>query len=157
MKKKHPNQWPLQKNQPNQPTEPGRPEWDTVWMDFAKNIARRSPDPTFKVGCCIVTNANCNVLSIGYNGDHKGGSNERESMEPGHSGFIHAEINALIKLDYNNPKPKTMFLTLSPCRQCAKAIINGGIQRVVYLVKYRDTTGIQLLYEKGVEVCEYGH
>lgn len=78
-------------------------------------------------------------------------------MEPGHSGFIHAEINALIKLDYNNPKPKTLFLTLSPCRQCAKAIINGGIQRVVYLVKYRDTTGIQLLYEKGVEVCEYGH
>ena len=32
-----------------------RPKWDTVWMDFAKNIARRSPDPTFKVGCCIVT------------------------------------------------------------------------------------------------------
>ncbi len=132
-----------------------RPKWDTIWIDFAKNISRRSSDPTFKVGCCIVTSDNCQVLSIGYNGDHKGGSNKRESPDPGCSGFIHAEINALIKLDYNNPKSKTMYLTLSPCRQCAKAIINGGIQRVVYLIKYRDISGIELLHEKGVEVCEY--
>ena len=108
-----------------------RPKWDEIWMDFAGNIARRSPDPNFKVGCCIVSQDNCQVLAIGYNGDHKGGTNERESLEPGGSGFIHAEINALIKLDYNNPKKKTLYITLSPCKQCAKAIINGGIDRVV--------------------------
>ena len=119
-------------------------------MDFASNIARRSPDPNFKVGCCIVSQDNCQVLAIGYNGDHKGGTNCRESLEPGCSGFIHAEINALIKLDYNNPKKKTLYITLSPCRQCAKAIINGGIDRVVYRDIYRDTSGIDLLKEHNI-------
>ena len=133
-------------------THSSRPDWDEIWMDFAKNIARRSPDPNFKVGCCIVTQDNHQVLSIGYNGDHKGGPNERESLEPGKSGFIHAEINALIKLDYNNPKPKTMYLTLSPCKHCAKAIINGGISKIVYLYTYRDASGLELLKKHGVEV-----
>jgi len=132
-----------------------RPNWDTVWIDFAGNIARRSSDPNFKVGCCIVTEDNCQVLAIGYNGDHKGGTNERDSMEPGCSGFIHAEINALIKLDYNNPKKKTLFITLSPCRQCAKAIINGGIDRVVYKDVYRDTSGIELLREHKIKTNHY--
>ena len=127
-----------------------RPRWDDVWVEFAGTISQRSSDPAFKVGCCIVTQDNCQVLAIGYNGDHKGGTNERESMDPGCSGFIHAEINALIKLDYNNPKKKTMYLTLSPCRQCAKAIINGGIDRVVFRDVYRDTTGIDLLQEHNI-------
>lgn len=132
-----------------------RPVWDEIWMDFAVNISRRSPDPNFKVGCCIVTKDNCQVLSIGYNGDQKGGSNTRESLEPGHSGFIHAEINALIKLDYNNPKEKILYITLSPCEHCAKAIINGGISKVVYLDPYRDLSGITLLEAHGVIVERY--
>ena len=134
-----------------------RTNWDTIWIDFAQNISRRSADPNFKVGCCIVTQDNCQVLSIGYNGDHKGGSNERESMEHGKSGFIHAEINALIKMDYNNPKPKTLYITLSPCKECAKAIINGGIKRVVYLNEYRDMSGIELLSQNGIEVSAFGY
>ncbi len=132
-----------------------RPSWDEVWINFSKNISRRSSDPSFKVGCCIVTKDNCQVLSVGYNGDQKGGSNCRESMDPGHSGFIHAEINALIKLDYNNPKDKILYITLSPCRQCAKAIINGGIKEVVYLDEYRDKSGIDLLKSSGVKVRQY--
>ena len=131
---------------------PTRPEWDKIWTDFARLISTRSTDPTFQVGCCIVTQDNTQVLAIGYNGDHKGGPNKRESMEPGHSGFIHAEINALIKLDYNNPKPKKMYLTLSPCRHCAKAIVNGGIQEVIYLEEYRDKSGIELLKSAGIKV-----
>ena len=129
-----------------------RPSWDQVWMAFAHNISRRSSDPSFKVGCCIVTYDNTQVLAIGYNGDHKGGPNIRESIDPGCSGFIHAEINALIKLDYNNPKQKSMYLTLSPCKQCAKAIINGGINRVVYSAVYRDTSGIDLLKRHNIQV-----
>ena len=134
---------------------PTRPEWDKIWTDFAKLISTRSTDPTFQVGCCIVTQDNTQVLAIGYNGDHKGGPNERESMEPGHSGFIHAEINALIKMDYNNPKKKTIYLTLSPCKSCCKAIINGGIDRVVYTTEYRETSGIELLQKAGIEVVYY--
>ena len=132
-----------------------RPSWDNIWMDFAGLISQRSSDPSFKVGCCIVSQDNCQVLAIGYNGDHKGGTNDRESMEPGCSGFIHAEINALIKLDYNNPKRKTLYITLSPCRQCAKAIINGGIDRVVFRDLYRDTSGIDLLSDHKIETIHY--
>ena len=129
-----------------------RPEWNSIWMDFAHSIARRSYDPRFQVGSVVVTEDNSQVLAIGYNGDHKGGPNEVDSDEPGKSGFIHAEINALIKLDYNNPKPKKLYLTLSPCIQCARAIINGGIKKVFFDVSYRDLSGIELLKQNGVEV-----
>jgi len=131
-----------------------RPSWDGIWMNFAETIATRSYDPQFQVGSVIVTEDNCQVLAVGYNGNHKGGPNERESEVPGQSGFIHAEINALIKLDYNNPKNKKMYLTLSPCRMCAKAIINGGIKKVFYRTAYRDMSGVELLLQNGVEVLQ---
>ena len=124
-------------------------------MDFAKTIARRSYDPRHQVGAVVVTEDNCQVLSIGYNGNYAGGPNEVESTEPGASGMIHAEINALIKLDYNNPKNKKLYLTLSPCRACAKAIVNSGIAEVVYDNQYRDTSGIELLSAAGVTVRQY--
>ena len=123
-----------------------RPSWDEVWSSFANIIAKRSIDPRFKVGAVIVTEDNTQVLSIGYNGDQAGGSNEVESLEPGQSGCIHAEINALIKLDFNNPKKKKMYVTLSPCKMCAKAIVNANISEVVYIEKYRDDSGILLLH-----------
>ena len=132
-----------------------RPAWDDVWMDFAKTIARRSYDPRHQVGAVVVTEDNCQVLSIGYNGNYAGGPNEVESTEPGASGMIHAEINALIKLDYNNPKNKKLYLTLSPCRACAKAIVNSGIAEVIYDEQYRDTNGIELLSAAGVTVRQY--
>ncbi len=133
-----------------------RPEWNKIWVEFAHSIARRSYDPRFQVGSVIVTEDNSQVLAIGYNGDHKGGPNQVDSTEPGKSGFIHAEINALIKMDYNNPKPKKMYLTLSPCVQCARAIINGGIKKVFFDVSYRDLSGIELLKQNGVEVVCLG-
>lgn len=129
-----------------------RPSWDEVWSSFAKTISMRSIDPRFKVGAVIVTEDNTQVLSVGYNGDQAGGSNEVESLEPGQSGCIHAEINALIKLDYNNPKKKKMYVTLSPCKMCAKAIVNANIHEVVYLEKYRDESGLNLLIDSGVNI-----
>ena len=132
-----------------------RPAWDDVWMDFATLIAKRSYDPRYQVGSVIVTDSNTQVLAIGYNGNYSGGPNEVESTLPGQSGMIHAEINALIKLDYNNPNKKIMYLTLSPCRGCAKAIINGGISEVVYSERYRDTSGIKLLEQAGIAVRQH--
>lgn len=129
-----------------------RPSWDEVWSSFAATISRRSIDPRFKVGAVIVTEDNTQVLSIGYNGDQAGGSNEVESLEPGQSGCIHAEINALIKLDYNNPKKKKMYVTLSPCKMCAKAIVNASLNEVIYLEKYRDDSGILLLEDANIKV-----
>ena len=133
-----------------------RPEWDKIWIDFAHSIARRSVDEKHKVGSIIVNSENTQVLSIGYNGDQKGGPNKRESMSIGDSGFIHAEINALIKLDYNNPCKKKMYLTLSPCEVCAKAIVNADIDEVIFNKLYGDgCPGIDILINAGIKVKKY--
>ena len=129
-----------------------RPSWDEIWANFAKQIARRSVDPKYKVGAVVVNDKNTQVLSIGYNGDQKGGSNKRESLSMGNSGFIHAEENALIKLDYNNPKYKKMYVTLSPCKMCAKKIVNAGIDEVLYLERYEQSNGIDILIDAGIVV-----
>jgi len=135
--------------------EINRPTWDKIWMQMAETIAQRSHHPTFKVGALIVTSDNTQVLSLGYNGNAKGMSNVPQSESPGCSGLLHAEINALLKLDYNNPKDKVMYLTLSPCENCAIAIINSGIKKVVYKEKYRNEKGILLLEEAGIYTKEY--
>ena len=127
-----------------------RPSWDKVWMTMAETIAKRSHHSTFKVGALIVTSDNTQVLSLGYNGNAAGMSNVPQSELPGCSGLLHAEINALLKLDYNNPKEKIMYLTLSPCSYCAKAIINSGIKKVIYKEEYRDMTGVNLLREVNI-------
>ena len=119
-------------------------------MRIAKTIADRSCDTTMKVGSVVVTEDNTQLLSLGYNGNYAGGPNVRESSEPGESGFLHAEINCLLKLDYNNPKRKIMYVTHSPCVMCAKAIINAGVSEVVYEQLYRDPAGVELLQHAGI-------
>ena len=66
--------------------------------------------------------------------------------------MLHAEINALLKMDYNIPKHKILYVTLSPCRMCAKAIINAGIDEVIYDEEYRNTSGLEILKSSGVDV-----
>ena len=129
-----------------------RPSWDLIWIEFAKSISRRSYDPRHQVGAVVVTNDNTQVLAVGYNGNHAGGPNEAESEIPGESGMLHAEINALLKMDYNILKYKILYVTLSPCRMCAKAMINAGINEVVYCDEYRDATGLEILKSSGVVV-----
>ena len=132
-----------------------RPSWDKIWMQMAETIAQRSHHPTFKVGALIVTSDNTQVLSLGYNGNAAGMSNVPKSDAPGCSGLLHAEINALLKLDYNNPKDKVMYITLSPCENCAMAIINSGIKKVVFKTKYRDETGINMLKSADISVIAF--
>ena len=129
-----------------------RPSWDKIWMQMAETISQRSHHPTFKVGAIIVTSDNTQVLSLGYNGNAAGMSNVPKSNSPGCSGLLHAEINALLKLDYNNPKDKVMYITLSPCENCAMAIINSGIKKVVYKEEYRNMSGVDLLRKANITV-----
>ena len=132
-----------------------RPSWDEVWIQTASIISKRSYDSRHKVGAVIVTEDNTQVLAVGYNGNYSGGPNHPESDVPGESGMIHAEINALLKLDYNSPKKKKMYVTLSPCRMCAKAIINSGISEVIYNESYRDLSGLDLLKSAGVQTRQF--
>lgn len=129
-----------------------RCSWPETWMSIAHVISQRSYDPTLKVGVIIVSNDNSQMLSIGYNGNYKGGPNIRESIEPGQSGFIHAEVNALVKCDFNFSKKKHMYLTHSPCRACAKLIVNAEITTIVYNIPYRDISGLNILKLAGINV-----
>ena len=108
-----------------------RPTWDETWMNFTKEIAKRSVDAKYKIACVIINEDNTRVLSVGYNGDEHGGSNERESMDTGGSGFIHAEENALIKLDYSE-QYKKVYITHSPCKSCAKKLIQAKVNEIIY-------------------------
>lgn len=132
-----------------------RPTWREIWMNVAELMAQRSHHPTFKVGAIVTSDDNTQILSVGYNGNEAGGENEPESCEPGMSGLLHAEINCLLKLDYNNPKAKTMFLTLSPCPLCAKAIVNSGIKQVIYKEEYRELKGLEILINAGIKVEKF--
>jgi len=127
-----------------------RPTWDSIWLEFAYSISKRSYDPRHQVGAIVVTEDNTQVLAVGYNGNYSGGPNSVESEIPGESGMLHAEINAVLKCDYNCPKRKIMYVTLSPCRMCAKAIVNAGIDEIVYSEEYRDTSSLEILKSAGV-------
>lgn len=132
-----------------------RPDWDEIWMTFAGTIAQRSIDNRRKVGAIIVSENNSQVLALGYNGDYRGGPNAVLSSIPGQSGCIHAEINALLKLDFNYPGRKRMYVTTMPCYQCAAACINAGIDEVIYRDDYRDDAGIKILKASGVVVRKF--
>ena len=129
-----------------------RPSCEQVWNSVACKIAERSVDNRLKVGAIVVTTDNTQVLAVGYNGNYAGGPNESESTDPGQSGLLHAEINALLKLDYNNPKEKKIYVTHFPCRMCAKAIVNSGIEHVIYSQDYRDMTSEDIFKDAGVTV-----
>ena len=130
--------------------EINRPKWDEIWMKMAETISLRSHHPRWKVGAIIITTDNTQVLSLGYNGNAAGLKNSPDSMSPGKCGMIHAEINALLKLDYNNPKEKKMYVTLSPCEMCAKAIVNSGVKTVIFKKSYRNLKGVNILKDSGI-------
>ena len=129
-----------------------RPSWPETWMTVAREIAKRSYDPRLRVGCVVVPEDNTGILALGYNGNARGLPNEAESLEPGQSGMIHAEQNALVKCPFHYPVAKHIYSTHSMCRQCAKLVINAGIKRVVYGELYRDPSGLDLLRQAGVQV-----
>lgn len=134
-----------------------KPDWDSIWINLTHNVSLRSNDPRLKVGAVIVTEDNTSVLAVGYNGDEHGGSNKPDSNEPGKSGFIHAEANALLKANYADYRNKKMYLTHSPCVVCARMIINGGIKKVVYVEDYRDSAGLNILKNAGVDIVKVAH
>jgi dCMP deaminase len=124
-------------------------------MRFAQLLAKRSTCRRAQVGCVVVTDDNCRVLAVGYNGGAKGVFNDCLSDEPGKCGHLHAEVNALIKLNYNEPARKKLYTTTMPCLSCAVAIINACIHEVIYLTEYRLTEGVKLLEQANVCIRKY--
>ena len=123
-----------------------------VFKDFTTNLSTLSKCCEPKVAAIITEKDLTQVYSIGLNGGPKGLVDCMCKID-GKYGCVHAEINALIKCMTNDPG-KVMFVTLSPCKQCAAAIINapGGFSAVYYFEEWKDTTGIKLLKQAGITV-----
>eukprot|EP01031_Cornospumella_fuschlensis_P025860 gene25860-31228_t len=114
--------------------------WDDYFMAVSFLSAMRSKDPSTQVGACIV-NEEKRIVGIGYNGFPKGcsddelpwdreGDNELETKYPY---VCHAEVNAILNKNSADVKGCTMYVALFPCNECAKVIIQSGIQEVVYM------------------------
>lgn len=126
---------------------------DKRYLRMASIWAENSYCTRRKVGALIVKNKM--IISDGYNGTPSGFENVCE-LEDGTTKpyVLHAEANAITKIarSGNNSEGSTLYVTTSPCLECAKLIIQSGIKRVVYSEKYRLEDGIELLKRAGVEV-----
>ena len=108
-----------------------------------------------KVGAIIVKNGM--IISDGFNGTPTGFDNHCEDEE-GHTKWyvLHAEANAILKVakSTNSCEGATLYLTLSPCKDCAKLIHQSGIKRLVYIKEYKDSSGLKFLKKAGVELTQ---
>lgn len=125
-----------------------------VFAKFTADLAKLSKCEERQVAALIADCDLTQVYSIGVNGGPKGLADCMCKLD-GKYGCVHAEINALVKCHSDAPD-KVMFVTLSPCKQCAAAIINapGGFSTVYYTEQWKDTTGIELLKNAGIR-CIY--
>ena len=120
--------------------------YDNAYMRMAEEWAKLSHCTRKNVGALIVKDRM--IISDGYNGSPSGFPNECENAEgETHWYVLHAEANAITKLarSQNSAEGATLYITLSPCRDCAKLILQSGISRVVYKQAYKDTSGIDFL------------
>lgn len=123
--------------------------WDEYFMGIALLSSERSKDPNTRVGACIVSRDN-KILSIGYNGAPIGFNDDTDMPwdrvgEPLNTKYLyvcHSELNAILNTR-NDLRNSKMYVSLFPCNECAKAIIQAGINEIVYLDdKYADTDGV---------------
>jgi dCMP deaminase len=128
-----------------------------AYMKTAQTFAELSHAQRLKVGCIIVKDER--IISIGYNGMPAGWSNICEDTSEDGSlktkpEVLHAESNAIAKLAKSNESGHgaSLFVTHSPCLECAKLIYQSGIKEVYYKEPYRDTTGIEFLSTSGIKV-----
>lgn len=126
---------------------------DSRYLKMAKIWAENSYCLRRQVGCLVVKDKM--IISDGYNGTPSGFENICEDNENTTKPYVlHAEANAITKLarSGNSSDGSTLYVTASPCLECAKLIIQCGIKRVVYSEKYRIEDGIVLLKRAGIEV-----
>ena len=143
--------------------------WDEYFMGVAYLSALRSKDPNTQVGACIVSNDN-KILSMGYNGFPRGCSDdefpwgkEHEQDDPYQAKYFyatHSELNAILNYRGGSLEGSKLYVTLFPCNECAKAIIQSRIRTLIYGEdKYGDTAAVRaskrMLNAAGVRYYQY--
>jgi len=123
--------------------------WDEYFMGIAILSSERSKDPSTRVGACIVNSDN-KILSMGYNGapigfddDLMPWAREGDALNTKYPYVCHSELNAILNCP-TSVRGAKVYVTLFPCNECAKAIIQSGIKEVIYMCdKYADTDGVK--------------
>ena len=141
--------------------------WDEYFMGVAKLSAMRSKDPSTQVGACIVSEDN-KSLSMGYNGFPKGcsddefpwGKGDPDDYNDKYLYVTHSELNAILNYRGGSLEGSKLYVTLFPCNECAKAIIQAGIRTIIYESdKYADTPATRaskrMLNAAGVRYYQY--
>lgn len=140
--------------------------WDEYFMGIAYLSAMRSKDPNTQVGACIVSREN-KILSMGYNGfptgcddDEFPWTREGELCDSKYAYVTHSELNAILNYRGGSLEGTKIYVTLFPCNECAKAIIQSGIRELVYADdKYSGTpaniASRRMLKAAGVQMTPY--
>ena len=140
--------------------------WDEYFMGVAKLSGLRSKDPNTQVGCCIVS-ADNKILSMGYNGFPRGCSDddypwgrEGEDLDTKYIYTVHSELNAILNYSGGSLEGAKLYVSLFPCNECAKAIIQSGIKEVIYdCDKYEKTAAViaskRMFDSAGVRYYQY--
>lgn len=143
----------MKKHDPIHPYDEKQAQFDRRYLEMARIWAKNSYCKRAQVGALIVKERM--IISDGYNGTPAGFENvcedENNKTKPC---VLHAEANAITKVakSNNSSDGATLYITTSPCMECAKLIIQSGIRRVVFCDKYRIQDGIELLHEAGIAV-----
>ena len=142
--------------------------WDEYFMGVAMLSGMRSKDPHSQVGACIVSEDN-KILSMGYNGFPKGCDDDEypwnrdgDVYDSKYAYVTHGELNAILNYRGGSLDGTKLYVTLFPCNECAKAIIQSGIRRIVYdSDKYETTPAVvaskKMLNAAGVVLQRYEH
>ena len=127
-------------------------KFDRRYIEMAEIWAKNSYCKRRQVGALLVKDNM--IISDGYNGTPSGFENICEENGVTKPYVLHAEANAITKLarSSNSSDGATLYVTASPCIECAKLIIQSGIKRVIYTEQYRLTDGVDLLKRAGIEV-----
>jgi len=140
--------------------------WDEYFMGICYLSAARSKDPNTQVGACIVSQDN-KILSMGYNGFPKGCSDDEfpwnrdgDPFENKYFYTTHSELNAILNYRGGSLEGSKLYVSLFPCNECAKAIIQSGIRTIIYdSDKYAETAGVKaskrMLKAAGVSFYKY--
>ena len=127
-----------------------------TFKNILNNIKDLSNSSTTKVGCIALRKDFSKIASFGYNGSYSGAEineetgTEEDSLEPGESGFIHAEVNMIAKFKEYDPKNYIVLLTLSPCKMCTKILVNAGFKHVYWVDNYRNLDHLQIFKQSKI-------
>ena len=128
-------------------------KYDKAYLKMASEWGKLSHCKRRQVGALIVRDRM--IISDGYNGTPTGLENNCEDDEGYTKWYVlHAEANAILKVanSTQSSSGSTLYVTLSPCKECSKLIYQSGIKRVVYINEYKDRTGLDFLINAGVQV-----